>query len=322
MRDAFFPKPPPPPEQAFGPLPSVTFPQSQSNGISYTINTIDGTLPILPSRTNVYKIISENPSLLALDEAKNNLDSANFVENQIKLTDTRYRWTQARSGVVIEYDIVNNNFSISSNYLSNSSLLSTGILPDEKSITSDVEGFLRTIQARTENLNISEAKVEYLELTNGKLVGAQNLGSARLARVTILQRPINDIDIVFSNPEGSLTTFVVSYPNSRLQILEGIYYNYIINEEEFSDYPLKTATVAFDNLQKGLAFVDNPQNLSNVDITGIELKYYLDQDHEGYLMPVFVFTGANFRAYVEAIAENTPSTDSSGLGEEQIQPSE
>lgn len=312
VRDVFFPKPPPPPAQAFGKLPNVNFPASEPSNITYTVNTINGELPSLPSRVNVYKITSANPSLLALDEAKDRLDSANFVDNQTKLTETLYRWTQTGSGVTIEYDILTRNFEITSNYLTNPRLIATNILPGEVTIKSDVEGFLRTIQANTQNLDVENMTLEYLEIQDGQLIKAQNLGTARLARVTISHQSIDDIGFVYGNEEGSLISFLVSYPGSRIQVLQGVYYNHQIDSEESSDYPVKSVLQAFDDLQQGRAYVINPQNLLNVDITNVELKYYLNKENNGYLLPVFVFTGVNFEGMVEAL----PATSIEGQTEE------
>ncbi len=314
ITEVFFPKPPPPPEEAFGQLPRIIFPESNPNLINYTVNTVDGLLPAFPDRVNIYKTKSGSPSLLALNEAKNTLDSANFIENQIKITDTLYRWTQSKTGVTIEYDIVDHNFIIFSNYLINPSLVSTGVLPSEDAIRSDMESLLRTIGANINNLDLKNMKIELLELRNGGLIGAQNIGLARLARVTIPQILIDEIETVYGVPEKSLSTFIVSYPGSRFTVLEGIFYNHEANLEESSDYPIKTSEEALEDLKLGKAYTINPQNLTDVDITNVDLKYYLTKENQGFLLPVFVFTGINFTAYVEALPES-----SIGINENPVQ---
>lgn len=313
VRNLFFPKAPEPPQQEFGKLPKISFPQGSSGVITYTVNTVDGLLPRFPDRVNVYKLKKGSPDLLALDLAKNTLDSANFVENQIKINDSVYRWTQSRTGVTIEYDIVSHDFRIFSNYLNDPNLVSSALLPSEESITNDVKGFLSTIGANTNNLDFTNVKVEYLQDQGGSLVAAQNLGLARYARITIPQNPIDDLEIVYSNPEGSLTSFLVSYPGSRLTVLEGIFYNHEVDLEQKSDYPIKTSDAALEDLRLGNAYVSNPQNLTNVDITDVSLNYYLSKENNGYILPVYVFKGVNFEAYVEALPPTSiDSEDSQG----------
>ncbi len=311
MRDLFFPKPPPAPMEAFGDLPSIIFPASTPSTITYNVNTINGALPTLPDRVYVYKIKTNSPNLLALQDAKSTLDSANFVENQVKISDTIYRFAQARTGIVIEYDIVSKNFTISSNFFTNPSLVSTGLLPSEESIKADLQSFLQTINANVKNIDFEKTKVEYLESQNGGLIAATNLGSARFARVTLYQNTVDETPIVYGAPGESLLNFIVSYPGSSFRPLEGIFFNHEVNIDEKSDYPIKTAQMALEELKTGKAsYVINPQNKTVVDITDVKLKYYLTRENQGYLLPIIEFTGANFTAYVDATLEGLQSSPS------------
>lgn len=312
IQNYFFPKPAPPPEQAFGELPRIKFPEQNPEIVEYKINTVDGTLPVLvkDSRINIYKLKQNKPNLLALQEAKNTLDSGNFVENQIKISDTLYRFTQSRTGVIIEYDIVTKNFSITSNYFGNPSLVATSILPAEKSIISDTESFLRTIDANVENIDFEKTKVEYLEERDGALIIAQNLGTARYARVSLYQKPIDEIETVYGVPSGSMLNFLVSYPSQSFQVLEGEFVNPESNLEEKSDYHIKSVDQAYEDLKAGKAFLINPNKSKNVDITNVEIKYYLTKDNMGYLLPIYLFRGANFTAYVDALPEVQQSSPS------------
>lgn len=301
FRNIFFPKPPPLPLQALGKLPHLRFPSTGSTGIQFTVNTVDGSLPVLPDRVNVYKLTHPEPSLLALENAKQTVDSEDFVDNQTKLSDTLYQWTQARTGIVLQYDIVTKNFSISSNFLSNTLLTSQNLMPSQEQIKSDIMGFLNSMQANTANINIEKTKVDFLENNNGTLIPAQNLGSARYARVTLMQQAVDSIPIIYDTPNDSILTFIVAYPGNNFEVLEGQYFNHEPDLTQKSDYPIKTASQALEDLKNGNAYMINPQNLTNVDITNVELRYYLNRESKDYLLPVIVFSGINFTAYVEAL---------------------
>jgi hypothetical protein len=303
FRNLFFPKPPPVPQQAFGKLPHIKFPSLGTPGIVFTVNTVNGQLPILADRVNVYQLVKQEPNLLALQTAKNTVDSANFVDNQTKVTDTIYQWTHPVTGAILRYDIVSRNFSISSNYLSNPALASNGLMPAEDEIKSNVSGFLQTMSANSESLDKEKTKVEYLEEKSGGLVAAENLARAKYARVTFVQKDVDQIPIVYDIPGESILTFIVAYPTSSFQILDGKFYNHEPDSTKKSDYPIKSAEMALEDLKNGNAYMINPLNLTNVDITNVELRYYLNQTSTEYLLPVVVFTGINFTAYVEAIAE-------------------
>lgn len=300
FRNIFFPKPPPLPLQGLGKLPHIKFPSPGATGIQFTVNTVDGKLPILPDRVNVYKLTTPEPNLLALETAKRTVDSVNFVDNQTKLSDTLYQWTQSKTGAILRYNIVTKSFTISSNYLTNPTLASTSLMPTQDQIKSDVIGFLQSIQANTKDIDKDKTKVEYLENRGGNLVAAQNLGSAKYARVTLTQLNVDDIPIIYDSPTESILTFVISYPTD-FQVLEGQFYNHEPDLTQKSDYPIKTAAQAYEDLKAGNAYMINPQNLTNVDITNVELKYYLNRESKDFLLPVIVFTGINFTGYVEAL---------------------
>jgi len=307
FKNIFFPKPPEPPKEALGKLPHIKFPTLGTPGILFTINTVDGTLPSLPSKVNVYKLVRPEPNLLALDSAKHTVDSANFIDNQTKLSDTFYQWTQPKSGAIIKYDIVTKNFVITSDYLQNPSLASTNLMPGEDSIKSDIGGFLQTLNAKVTDLDMDKTKIEYLQLQGNGLVAAQNLGMAKYAKVSLIQKSVDEIPIIYDNPNDSQIKFVVSYPGGSFQILEGEFYNHEPDMEKSSDYPVKIASAALEDLKNGNAYMINPQNLTSVDITNVELKYYLNRDSNEFLLPIIVFTGINFTAYVEALPSSSLS---------------
>jgi hypothetical protein len=301
IRNIFFPKPPPPPKQEFGKLPHLSFTSQGTTGVQFRINTIDGQLPKLIDRVNIYKLVQPEADLLALKNAKNTLSSASFVENQIKLSDTLYQWSQTSTGVVIQYDIGTKNFTINSNYLTNPFLTTTNLIPNEKDIKSGLISFLASLNADTKDIDFDNSTVDLLQLQGGTLVKSENLGSAKFARITLVQFPVDKIPIIYDTPTGSILHFTVSYPAGNLQILDGQFLHHQPDLQNKSDYPIKTSTQAFEDLKNGNAYMINPLNLTNVDITNVEVRYYLDKNTNDYLLPIIVFTGINFTAYVDAI---------------------
>lgn len=298
--------PPAPPLQAFGKLPPSSFPSAGTPGIEFRINTVDGTLPSFPDRVNVYKLITPQASLLDLSTAKQNLESAAFIDNQTKISDTLYQWTQSKTGVIIQYDIVTRNFTISSNYLSNPTLTSASIIPGVDDIKKDILSFLQVINIDTSDIDIEKSTVTYLQNNGGQLVEAENLANAKYARIQLIQNAIDKIPFAYETPNSSLLTFVVSYPSqSNMLVLEGQFFHYQVALDQKSDYPLKTSAQAFEDLKKGDAYMINPQNLTQEDITIVELRYYVSREMNGYLLPVYLFTGVNFAGYVEAIPRSS-----------------
>jgi hypothetical protein len=306
IRDIFFPKPPPPPKQAFGKLPHLQFPSVGTAGIQFIVNTTTGSLPMLPDRSNVYKLKTSSADLLALKNARNAVDSEYIVENETKLTDTLYQWSQTNTGVIMQYDIASKNFTISSNYLTNPFLISTNLLPQNSRIEDDMMSFLSLIGADTSDIDTDKTTVDLFQIQNGSLVPAENTATAKFAKVTLFQKDIDQTPIIYDTPTDSSMNFIVSYPaNSNLVPVQGEFFHHLPNLDEKSDYPIKTAAQALEDLKKGNAYMINPQNLTTVDITDVNLAYFLDKNTKEYMMPVIVFTGINFTAYVEAIPDSS-----------------
>lgn len=300
------------PKEEFGKLPHIKFPSFGNPGISYSIQTIDEKLPPLikppklGDRVNVYKLKEPSPGLLDFDDAKKKVGAEKFKNNQTKLSPTLYEWTHTVTGAIIKYDIVTKNFSITSNYLTNPFLYSDKLMPDENRIKDYIKAFLNSIEANTKNLDMENVKIEKFELNGSQLLPIQNLANAKFARINIMQNPIDNIPIIYDDPNRSNISFMVSYPSS-FQVVEGQFYNLEVDDDKFSDYPIKTADEALKDLEAGNAYMINPKNLTQVAITNVELKYYLNKDSSEYLLPIVVFTGIDFTGYVEAIKSTSLS---------------
>jgi len=119
LASILFPKQPDPPKVAYGKLPTIIFPDSVTKQpFTYTLDTISGTLGNFPDRVNIYKTISPTPNLLNLQNARNNLTTTRFTTDETYITDTQYSWRDnLRNDKVLSMNIVSNDFTISSNYL-------------------------------------------------------------------------------------------------------------------------------------------------------------------------------------------------------------
>ena len=79
--------------------------------------------------------------------------------------------------------------------------------------------------------------------------------------------------------------------------------NSCIETSTFATYPTKTAETAFDDLKQGKGVVVVEPDKPKVSITSVYLGYYLAENYNPYLQPIFVFEGPNFVAYADAINE-------------------
>jgi len=72
-----------PPNQAYGKLPAILFPNSTVKGqYTYSLNTVNGSLPDnFPDRLVVYPMIVPQPNLLNLDNAKKVIAGLGFTDS-------------------------------------------------------------------------------------------------------------------------------------------------------------------------------------------------------------------------------------------------
>lgn len=312
VKNIFFPSAPELPEQAFGKLPEIKFERKASPAIDYRINTVTGDLPTtLPTVMFVYKLQAPKPDLLALQNARNLTSRAGFKDNEVKLSDSIYQWTNSTTNAFIKFDINSKSFEINSDVASIQNLLGSAVIPDEDRMKQYAGDFLSSLGVDTEKLVYREGSIKYLNLVNGVLVEMDNAFNAKIVRLSLFNENIagenGDFQFVYGNPDYPLVTLLVVFPSSaRMAVIGGEAYNKIISDE-FSDYPLKTPSQALEELKQGKAYLYNPQELSTIEITDIYMAYYLDKNITEYAQPVYVFEGPSSKAYVDAVQFATAS---------------
>ena len=69
----------------------------------------------------------------------------------------------------------------------------------------------------------------------------------------------------------------------------------------FATYPTKNSDNAFADLQSGRGIVVIEPSKPQISITSIYLGYYISQNYIPYLLPIYIFEGPQFVAYVSAV---------------------
>lgn len=316
----FFPTPPPGPEMGYGKLQQIQFPQTTAIvPATYTVNTIDGTLPIGPDRLNVYVVSTPSANLLAFKNAQENVERAGFTSEETKISDTVYRWTNSINATTITYDIVTNNFNVEGNLFNTSA--DSSLISARDQVLGASNGFLSRIGADTSDINLEKTQVIFLKNSGGEIVGVEESTDANLARVNYYQKSLGEVTIGGSNkpleiyypyPDRTLLSFVVGPTTTELSVLQGEFINRKVVSENYSTYPIITTQQAFENLQKGNGYiVVNPNNQESVDISDVTMGYYIGSDFGRntlgqelkHIQPIYVFLGLNgFIGYVPAVA--------------------
>lgn len=343
------------PNEAYGPLPPMSFPQSNIAGqFIYTINTLSGTLPQdIPDRLNVYQMIISQPDVLNLKNAEQNISNLQFIDvagnplTPIPVGGSNYEWRESTPDSfgferTIDYNTVSQNFTMTSNYLTQISVLQaqyilnlsdpTGAIPIVQTFLSSLNSFPTDVDLTlTQSPTTDETyvtKPQMYSVTNGQLTQTTALATAQVIRVDLYQKEIDyilngaaqqtptrsqsftmQLPIVYPHPPYSTMHFLVASGQSQAVVVSANYDHQSINLQPTTQatYPIISVQQAFDELKSGKAYIASYTGTSNqILITNVYPAYYIGATQQSFLMPVFVFEGQNgFFAYVPAVANST-----------------
>ncbi len=279
---------------------------------TYQINTITGKLPVFPNRLRVYKMLAPEPDLLALQKARESARIAGFTQSEVLVGANVYSWAN-NSGGSITYDIIAKTFQLSSGigYTSTGYTFSSNV-----SLGNKVTTYIRDLNASTDDLT-STPKIVYFRSAENSLIPESNSGLAHIARVDFKQNDvkvdqfrfvtdtsqlIEALPIYYEDPTTTNQTFMVKAGyNSQIQIISGIYSHFPVDYTQFGMYPLKSSTTAFTDLQAGKSFIVKKPSGTSIDITNVKLGYFIPKTAPEFLVPIYIFEGKDFMAYVDAL---------------------
>lgn len=307
LKDTFFPTPPPKPTVIFGKIPPPSFPASNVNEkFKFSIDTLSGNLPNLPSQAKVYEVEVPKADLLALKNTGEIVGNAGFDNGPFKVSDDLYFWTDTSGDFLktIRVNIQNGNFTLFSPFYFNSSVLSAKSLPKEKDAISYAQSFLSNMNYLGNSFDLSKTKAQLLSIQDGQLTGAISKTSAHAYRVNFFQKNVNNLPIFYEKPNESNINIIVTGGSSGSQIVRA---TYIMQRptKNGSTYPLKTSKEAYSELQMGKAYIASFYGEdSNVKIKNVFLAYYIGSKSQQYMYPIIVLEGNDgFFAYVSAVTD-------------------
>ena len=347
FKDVLFPPKIDSANEAYGKIPELVFPQSTiKRNLTYTIDTLNGSLPTdFPDRLIIYPMVVKTPSLLDLQTIKRRVQTLGFFDAsgnlvpEIPRGGASYEWDET-TGLQrkIIYDIVTQNFILTSNYLTSLTVLNAQNLGDETTAFDRVQGLLGSIDSYPDDIDSTLTKnpspdMDYVTkpqlfaIVNGVLQPTTSLSNAQVIRVDLYQKEIDysltagqgkelthfqnfdmKLPILYPHPPHSTIHFFVASGSNGSDVVDGSYTHQTINlkPDQQATYPIKTPTEAFDDLKNGRGYVAAYNGTSNqILINKVYLAYYLGEKIQQYLMPIIVFEGQDgFFAYVSAVQDS------------------
>ncbi len=302
--------PPPPlrPNNYFGKLYKLNFPEvaSPSGQLKFTLQTIEGKIPVASSAARVYFMPKNRVNLLSLSKAQTFVGKLGFTSTPHLIKDTVYRWIDTKNPLrLIELDTVSNHFTLEYAYAHDLTLFTERNVPTREQTMGEVINFLQTSNLGISDLNIAKPTFTYLKLEGDQLVVTTSQSQADAVRVDLFRNNLNGFRVLTDRPnEGLIEIILGSSKKSDKRILYARNNYWPIDIKTVGIYKLKTSTEAWEELQSSQGyFASYTPNQTQFTITNISLALYDSRESQFFLQPVFVFEGENkFLAYVSAVA--------------------
>jgi hypothetical protein len=309
------PKEKPKAQERFGMLTEVPFRGGSAVKPSiYTLNTITGGLAAHPQMMKVYRIKKKEIKLHDLDNIRKHLLGVGFGQEETKISDIIYQWGNKNDPQsFIKYNIISGAFEIHSDFMDNQFVLDARNLPPNDRALGIVMNFLSSVDEYSDDYDLSQTKYSYYKIENQRMMQVDAFNEAQLIKVELFQKPLEDFKIHYpSYFNNSIIRFILASGKSSPVIVAA---NYRHQETDYknpyfsSTYNIKSPQQAFEDLKNNKALIFNIMNKNEVEITKIYLGYYigdtfLTQPEQDYIVPIVIYEGNNFKAYVHAIPEN------------------
>lgn len=304
IKEIFAPTPPPPPTVAFGKLTPIHFPNSPTPSFTYTIDTLTGTLPKFENRANVYKVNKKPADLLALERAKDIVANVGFNEPETKITEAVYEWTETTTPLrKLDLNIFSYDLTLTSEYLFDESITRGINAPTDRKAIDEATSFLSEFTKDIASFDSEKTKTSLFSIVDGKLQPTTSLSSTQVVRVDFYLKDVDKLPVYYANAPLSTNYVYVAGGENDIQIVEAKFSGVELGDS--ATYPIKTSKQAFEELQKGKAFIATaPPNTKEININKVFLAYFSENKSQSYFMPIIVFGGEGFTAYVSAVPDD------------------
>jgi hypothetical protein len=300
---------PPPPTEEFGDLPNINFPTGATNQqLQYSLDTVTGDLPSdFPSRMLVFKLIPNEPDLNNLKDAKQKVQGANFSGSELRITDTVYRWSDAKAlSRTMTMNIVNGSFVYTTNFMTNEAFLNSTESISSTIAVNKAREFFQDLLSFPSDVDDGETNAELFVVTDGKRVKAPNEADTKVVEVNFFQSPIivdeQEYPIYYPKPNKSPINALVAALNAAT-VVEAHYAYHGISDTS-GEYAIKSVDEAYGELQEGKAYIASYFGTdTDIKIQDVFLAYYIGEGEQEYTMPIYIFRNQSkgFYAYVPAI---------------------
>jgi hypothetical protein len=289
----------------FGKIARPSVQKVISGKFSYTLDTVEGE-PVSASETAKVYLIPQTNTRFSYKEkiylmAKNFSFDTTTVKH--KLVEKEASFTDDKQQLTI--DVTNYNFSYQYKLSTNESFLVNTVVPDRTEIENKAIDFLKGIGRYPSELSKGKTNLIYLSYnpqTNALSVVDQS-SFANMIEVDFYRPDIDIFPIVSPSYFNSQNYLVMVFQENSFKVVKAQVKFFEKSDEEVGVYPVKTGTVAWEELKNGQGIiVSAPTDKTSIKIKKMFFGYFDPDIFQDYLQPVYVFLGENnFVGYVPAV---------------------
>lgn len=289
--------PPTPPNYALGtniPEVKIDLPRTSFNKAKILLETVDGRLPKVPNKLPIYQISRPTLNLLSLDRAQEMANSLGFKSSPETFSATEYQWKDQLSNRSLT--LKSTDFSL--HLIQENPNPKRIVNFSEKEAIEEVLSFLRSKNLLHQELKESTPTAKMIKISGSDFTTSFK-EEANAVLVDILPRPIEE-KYKFYSPyagESLIRTVVTLQKQEELgravrNISELKYTFWKVDTEKQGTYPLKSSEMAWNEFQNNRSFISiGKEPFNEVEIIEITLGYYITEDYQQYLQPIYVFSG-------------------------------
>lgn len=307
---AHLPPKEPIPDTKFGVLPMPDFPQKDvsSSNYTYSIDTSTGNLPKLgvdqgfDKIIKVYFVTKVYATLLSSEKSRDLAAKFNIQKDPQVLSDTNYLYQDGDKSLNVNLD--SGNFI----YSKEASPSAKQTLDEDNKLVSDFQNFLSGLGLLRDELKGGTSRVVLLKRDGNKFIPTTLHTEAEAAQISLWPQSIDKKPLLTSDFNKALTFAIVKKGAASLDDYLSLNFAFWpIDQTTFATYPAKTLDQAFDDLKSGKGVVITQPPKPQVSISSIYPAYFVSENYNPYLLPIYVFEGPQFVSYVPAITEQFQS---------------
>ncbi len=305
---AVFPPKAPPPNHAFGKLPTLKFPAplaSPSGALVFRLETIEGSVPRASESATVYFMPKNPPNFLGIPRTQEFAKRLGFYPTPIAESKNIYRFDDNETPLRrLRYDIVSNNFILRYDFEQDTGLFAGQNPPLTDAAIAEAKNFLQTYNLYHDDFVGGPINASFLSLVGNQLTPTTSVSQASSVRIDFFRRPIGNMKVLTPHPDQAPISFIFSGSrNNKKRMLQLAYNFWPIDYKTMATYALRSSFQAWQDLQSGGGFIVRyPRVSTTITVRNVSLTYYDSFDAQTYLQPIFVFEGDDgFVGYVPAV---------------------